>query len=929
MRASETSQQGALGATLVTAAFERLGWGVVDNSRHDAGTDLLCMARDRRLVELGLVVAVQVKAGRSFFCRPKRDRGKRVVGWWFEDRRRTHLDLWASYSIPHLLVLYDMDTGTGYWVHVTHQAVVAAGSGARILVPADQVLDASTREALLAVAGSGRPAVPLEGTAWVGALDVPETDVLRYALVVPRLVAPHRNAGFAQPVSPAQAVALIVQARLDDLGRFADKHADIPSLDAAAESADWEWRFVAALGDRVLTGRPDLLRDRVADAPDPRHRTAAATATAAALMEGARADEALELLDALADDPALSAVDRAWLGLHRARAAADVGRVEDLQHGLADTVLISATHPHDVTATAVAGAASTLLFSVSGTWDTDELTDRITKADTAASWWHAQTVASALSVANDKNFRTWAREQSITFAAAETTENKLLTACLVAGHLGDHNTWRRSALLLARHKLMKLDRSADSGPAAELLTQLRMAGDRRSVGLATRRLVRDGPAEAATLAAAVIDLETSTHTTTSSDLDLLRAAGDVLDEAVASRACRWLLDTIADPRALLRRTAPVYPVPDKLIDTLAGVLASATPLVHVEIAVVMAALPTQPDQSRAMSWARVVDALPATAWGAVDVSAPASRGHHDALRLPLLAAASAHDPAARGELLDLASSGRLDALPALGDVRRLTEPGVETLRSRCVASVRATVQEAHEGSFGFGGPDAAADLALLNSWHPEGATWDPLLDLLADPLVASEHKHETLEILTGTATRLPGDVRGRLSEIAAGIVGPSPHDRLFDGARDCTGPAAELAAALGATPAEAMIDRLTALLAGPHRRWAARVAARLPGTEHVGILVALTADPDPVVRGTAAAGLTRTALAEPDGLLARRTLARCLDDPGTIVAIGVASALRDLDPDDHHLPAARERLAAHRSARARSTVAQNTLTSTV
>jgi hypothetical protein len=149
------------------------------------------MARDQRLVELGLVVGVQVKAGRSFFRRPKRDRDKRIVGWWFEDTRRTHLDLWASYSIPHLLVLHDADAGISYWVHVTRQAVIAAGRGARILVPVDQVPTTPTATACWPWPGRPVRRVPLEGTAWVGALNIPDSDVLRYALIVPRLVAPH------------------------------------------------------------------------------------------------------------------------------------------------------------------------------------------------------------------------------------------------------------------------------------------------------------------------------------------------------------------------------------------------------------------------------------------------------------------------------------------------------------------------------------------------------------------------------------------------------------------------------------------------------------------------------------------------------------------------------------------------------------------
>ena len=64
VRAPAEEQVGSTGATLVKAAFERLGWGVAVNPEHDLGTDLFVMARDERRFDLGQVVGVQVKAGR-------------------------------------------------------------------------------------------------------------------------------------------------------------------------------------------------------------------------------------------------------------------------------------------------------------------------------------------------------------------------------------------------------------------------------------------------------------------------------------------------------------------------------------------------------------------------------------------------------------------------------------------------------------------------------------------------------------------------------------------------------------------------------------------------------------------------------------------------------------------------------------------------
>lgn len=52
---------------MAKANFELLGWGAVENTTHDLGTDLFLMARDNRRFDLGLLVGAQVKNGPSWF----------------------------------------------------------------------------------------------------------------------------------------------------------------------------------------------------------------------------------------------------------------------------------------------------------------------------------------------------------------------------------------------------------------------------------------------------------------------------------------------------------------------------------------------------------------------------------------------------------------------------------------------------------------------------------------------------------------------------------------------------------------------------------------------------------------------------------------------------------------------------------------------
>ncbi len=198
MRASQQELTGGVGVSRVTTDFQLIGWGpVVLNAQHDLGTDLFVQARDARRFDRGLPVGVQVKGGPDYFKDPARAEDGTLLGWWYYELKVDHFDGWVTHGLPHLLVLHNLDTCVSYWVHVTAKAVQSTGKGAKILVPVDQTIDSEHLDALLAVAASHKPVIGLEGTAWAAhASNIAPARRLRYALLVPRLVAPHRNTGF-------------------------------------------------------------------------------------------------------------------------------------------------------------------------------------------------------------------------------------------------------------------------------------------------------------------------------------------------------------------------------------------------------------------------------------------------------------------------------------------------------------------------------------------------------------------------------------------------------------------------------------------------------------------------------------------------------------------------------------------------------------
>jgi tetratricopeptide (TPR) repeat protein len=604
-RASEQEQKGSTGVSEVTAKFTRLEWGFAEITRHDNGSDLFLMARDARRFDLGLTVGAQVKAGPTYFKYEERGEDGQLEGWWFRDPDGEHVNDWLKHGLPHLIVIHNLDTRMTYWVHVTEDAVVSTGKGSKVLVPIENTVDEEHRDALLAVAATLRPAAMWEGSAWKGAGSLQSNDVLRHALVVPRLIAPHPNARVSEAITPAQGVALLMQARLQDLDRFSSEHDQVPTLDEAQSSSEWSWRFFGALGQRITSGDVDILQSALTDAPDPAARVAATVTAAAGLLEEDRPDEAIALLKAALDEDEADPVDHAWLTVQHARALAEIGRLDEARAAAAAVQSLRATYPNDVTATAIAGVGAQLLFSLSR-WGEGDLARAVVGADTAASWWRQQTTAWGLAASLERTFQGWARDTTQRWAVSDEANDQLLAAALTATLVGAQGDWRNLSGLLGRDTLLRVERTTDPAVAHAGLSTLRLAGAKEALQLAVRRLVADGPAAAVTAAAADVHLDASTKTTGPTNLTLLRYGGTVLDEATADRTVSWLLTTLTDPVPFTDRTTPSYLVPPLLVDTLAAVVPAASAGARESVVAYLLELPPQQDQLMAQSWARIV-----------------------------------------------------------------------------------------------------------------------------------------------------------------------------------------------------------------------------------------------------------------------------------------------------------------------------------
>ena len=117
-----------------------------------------------------------------------------------------------------------------------------------------------------------------QGSAWEQGDDIPTQSVVRHALMTPRVLAPHGNRR-PSSISPAQAIALLVQMRLTTLKRWQEVE---PLLDhaRAGESTEWGWRFYAALWRAFLEADLEPLGTIHEEAPDGAEPAAAVAALA-------------------------------------------------------------------------------------------------------------------------------------------------------------------------------------------------------------------------------------------------------------------------------------------------------------------------------------------------------------------------------------------------------------------------------------------------------------------------------------------------------------------------------------------------------------------------------------------------------------------------------------------------------------------------
>ena len=912
MRASVQEQKGGIGAHEVAGAFERINWGVAFNSVHDLGTDLFLTTREHRLIDLGMVVGAQVKAGPHFFKEAVRDTAGAVSGWWFRESTREHFDAWLGHQLPHIIVLHNIETRITYWAHITKDAVRFTRKGAKIFVPAENTVDERNADKLLAVAVSNTPQTSWDGTAWSGA-DLSPSHQLRHALLVPRLIAPHPNRSTAIPPTAAQIVAMLIQVRFRDIAELVRLHDSIPNLDDLQEDITWEWRFAASLDALLRTGLPDKLYGLIERDGPPHEQAAATAAYAAALVEDGRTQEALTTLQNILDRDELDLVDHAWMQLHHARALSELGHAVQARDEAITLIGLAQRAPNDVTAAAIGGAAANTVFAVSD-WESHDLATTISASDTTAVWWRQQVSSWGLSAQAEKVFRHWASDHRVRHFGDDEAWQYMRSASLLAGLLGDHGAWRHTTQNLADYILSDHNHGADTNNVASALTTLRRCGDHKGVELAARRVVLNGPAIAARTAALEIDPASSTTTSAYADLRLLIEAGDLLPVDRATELADWARLTVLHPDVYVGRIRPTFVLAPVLLELMTVLVDAVDNQARHHLADFVLDLPSKADPAMTIEITRLIARLPTAVWTCERgerAAARANTAREPELTYVLLGIAATHVPHAREQLEEDARRGTLAALASLGHVANWDTDLATSVVASLTSRIEAQIDDAARGRFSAGGPDLGRGVVVLNVWNPTCANWDIVYQLLSSTPFG-DHLVGALRLLANTADKLPDDVAANLIPLAQTIAeGPEPKHQLFN-VVDARPAARRLQATLQRRAGDPSIDHLTALIRGSldDRRNAAMLAGSGRDDLAFGVLIALANDPEPNVRALAAMAITERAASGESA--ARSQLGYLVNDPGVLVARQIAAAadgnpklaaLAELQPLQNHVSA--------------------------
>lgn len=824
MRASKNEAKGMSGESYVMAKLEEFGFGVAQNNRHDLGTDLLVFVRDQRGFDLGGLMGVQVKNWPSLVNKPSVDNGRK--GWWFRESA-DHFDYWLGFAVPHLVVLFDEDSKESYWAHITEDAVRSTGKGKKIFIPLENVLNKESVPSLIEIALSKLPQPSWEGSILEGISEIPNEVRLRYALIAPRLIAPHPNLTVSD-ISSVEAIALLSLMRVNEVIARYKEVQELLDPEKSAKSDDPLWRLYSALFEWVVNGQVKSVLNFPSTDAEADIAAAIEVIKATVLFEKHLPQHACkELKDVLTRDD-YSPVDYAWLQLHLARNLIEIGEFDRAQGLALEVSLIGQIEYKDPSARYLAGVAMDFVFQLHSRvqWmgfeaEEQNLTKAIKARDTAASWWRTQILVSGLSDFVEKTYSQWSDNDDITiWKAYDAVVLRMRSASLIAGFAADTNNWRYAVVLRACYFLVF---STDTNELVYALNLLRIAGAKDELKLAASHFLRFGPIEPLVQVVNELSLDDSTRISLRCDFALIEKCAPILDTSSADKYALWLLREIENPSKTYAFRSHHWYV-SEVIEMLAKIYNACSSEVMVKIHDHLIMMPGVQGDRHADAYSSLVDSIveddinKGKVWDSGKLAKLAARGDIDKadLKKAIERLVSTHDSEIREGLLERIEAGDIDALESWGNLTDLPKPAVQGMLGNLSNQIDGIIKDAHSREYKTVRFNRLSVLIKLNIWHPDCANWQPCLKMLHDQCVSPEDLVPGVKVMINKYQKVPIDIACEMRKPLARLA---EHGLMYDRlplsssfSPDIRGPASLLLGLL--FPEDVSMTKITQMLRG-------------------------------------------------------------------------------------------------------------------
>ena len=240
-----------------------------------------------------------------------------------------------------------------------------------------------------------------------------------------------------------------------------------------------------------------------------------------------------------------------------------------------------------------------------------------------------------------------------------------------------------------------------------------------------------------------------------------------MDEATATDLLAWIARSVGGDRTEYdERVLKTVLVEHSVFGAAAGLMRSADGSAHQAVAKMVEAWPHAQLNHPVSRLSDIIWQLDFDHVAVPQRNALSALGwdHQGRLGVAILGwLAANNDTEALSELRRRAASGDLGALEGI-HLAALSDADAESIIERLEGVVRETLSSARNGSLSIGGRDNSGALTRLNLRFPGVARWDPIIELLCEPLVLEDDKRSPCSLIIETPDLLPEEPRNRLAE---------------------------------------------------------------------------------------------------------------------------------------------------------------------